>query len=304
MCKRRSISLTLAAMLTARLGQVSFGQTVQIDGYCAGVLTFNNSYSAGSAIAASLPSCVDQVIITASSSGVNMPRITLTGATSGACRISLGASFDTAGNPPTLVGNDWKGLDASAIADSSFYGGINGSLNESIIVKSLYRFDALHDVNAAISATRTTSIGNVCIVEADAITNNGSVTVTSASISRVRVYGTYGSGGIAGNITATNGAAGNIFVDAGNLSGNVTAGTDISIVTVAGDLSGNLTATNGDIGNVTAAGDLTGLVRASAGKIHNIIVTGDIDVPVPGDGLSGIRSHGGANSIIGHSISS
>ncbi|MBC7835493.1 MAG: hypothetical protein H7Y88_10405 [Phycisphaerales bacterium] len=176
--------------------------------------------------------------VTTSGSSVNIGRITLTcGPTSGTLDIVIGSgSLNTSDSSTTPTGNDWGGLDVSAIAsgvETRLSGAIGDDLTDSIGIDQLFRFDFIGEVQASITAANPGNFGGVCVVEAGSIATGGSVTLTNGALLRVRTDGT---GDIAGDITATNGRIDNVFV--------------------GGDLFGDVKAESGRIGQIVAGGDI------------------------------------------------
>lgn len=232
---------------------------------CNGQRSFFQEYEGTTPVTINLASCAERVYIYAWPLGsqTDMPRITLTGGPASIpVKISLGFAFNQQDGTPTPVGLHWGGLDASGVALSQFYGGINGNLTGSIKTKQLFRFDAGGEISAAVNPTAPGS-SDVCVVEAGSISTTGSILLDSGSLSRVRVYGD-----MLGPITVTSGSITNRIVINGNLGDGSGAANNGVIRTLNGrierlEVTGNIRGPNSAPVRVQANQGL-GLVKAAS----------------------------------------
>lgn len=184
----------LCVVLTAFLAASSaLAQTVRVQVWrhdngcspCCGGVEIDETFPGGQNRSFQLSSCAIKVVITTSSSSVNIGRLTFTGGPGAwPLEISLGSSFSQAGLPPTPVGNNWAGLDASDIAQARFYGGVGGNLTGSIIVPELFRFDAGGSIDSLIHAD-VAGNGGMFFIRAGSIPSNASITLASGPIYQV-----------------------------------------------------------------------------------------------------------------------
>ncbi|MBC7833742.1 MAG: hypothetical protein H7Y88_01400 [Phycisphaerales bacterium] len=182
----------------AQTGTVTVTVTKSSVSPCTGG-TDTHFYNGGDPISLNLPFCATRVNVTTSGTSVNIGSITLTGGpTNTPLDIVIGSgALSQSDTLPPQIGNDWAGLDVSAIAsgvETRLAGGIGGNLTGSIGVKQLFRIDVGGQVQAAITATNPGNFGGVCAVEAGSIGTGGSITLTNGPLLRVL---TTGSGDIA-----------------------------------------------------------------------------------------------------------
>lgn len=155
-------------------------------------------------------------------------------------------------NPPSKVGRDWAGLNATGISGAYLYGGINGDLTGSISVEKLQRFDAGGALERGIQTDE--DFPGLFIVHADSIGSTATIECTNGDIDRVNVTG--------------------------NVESSIIAGGDIGQVLIAGAMTGDILAPGGKIDEVTIGGTLgasgtpiditadTGLTSLQASEIH------------------------------------
>ena len=138
---RRSCCVFVALFAFACLNSSTLGQSVKVQVLGQSAQTF----SPGAAISLNLAQANNQINIwTDPISGVNIGRVTITGgpAANGSLFIIVGTgSFQSGDTAPTKVGNHWAGLNTLGMTNSStvtvnLYGGINGSLTDTLSVYS------------------------------------------------------------------------------------------------------------------------------------------------------------------------
>ncbi len=223
-------------------------------------------------ITVSLQNCTSSVLVVIDvASGTYIPRIVFSNspASGGGRRVSVavGGDFVTSDTrPSTLAGQDWGGLDTSAVnVPVDLYGGINGDLTDSVTVNEVYCFEAGGAINASLILHAVSSGPNLATIYAGSIGSSGIIrntdsgsTKNTGKILKVQVAGDVLG---ASNLTTDPGTGG-IFND------------------------------SGPIGKIIVGGDLKSYVQARRSSIQSIEVTGNIDVRNgPSDGtLEGISS--------------
>lgn len=142
---------------------------------------------------------------------------------------------------PTKVGRDWGGIDTTDVVPRvNFYGAINRNLVGSINLtasnnttrpKRLQRFDVGGQLQSSITIGAPGLFGGLCAIEAGSSTSNGSITLQTGDLTRVKFTSLGGT------------AAGAIRANAGNIA-------SVSAVSGFGNLNCDISAPNGTIAEI------------------------------------------------------
>lgn len=264
-----------------------------------------NSVSAGSDYLMTVPAAARRIVINTGLPSDDIGRlIFLGGPASNPVDISLGADFGPSSVPAAPVGRSWRGIDASDLFHSRFYGGIAGDLTGSIIVDELVRFNCGGAITAPVASPSSAS---GCAIVAREVRSGVVLSIPTGNVTELRTTG----GPMAGTLNIANGSLGACIV-AGDLIGkiNVPFGS-IGSIAVSGAIDTHvppgelwpIRARNGidsivasriDAKITTAAdGGLgtLGLLKATSGPFAGALYTRGV-TPAPGLFESGIRVSG------------
>lgn len=255
--------------------------------------THSDTYSPGSDITLNLSACATRVNIYASSTSVNIGRVTLTGGpTTGFIDVVVGVgTLVISDTSPIPSCNDWAGLDVGGLSTNltvRLGGGIAGNLTNYINVDQISRLDVGGTIQAQVQAVTRINGTGILVIQARDIASCGAgcaqVLVTSGNITRVR---TTGSSGINAIIQASQGSIGEIScLGGGSLNASISAANGL-ITNI--DVDGNIGTSSAPVA-ITAK---TGVGSIEAASIYSTIVTNQGNSSSMNGGLTRLQTTSG-----------
>ncbi len=217
-----------------------------------GSTVYTTTLSGTGSITVSLQNCSSSVSVVINvASGTYIPRIVFSNSPTGSGKrvsVAVGGSFVSSDTrPATLAGQNWGGLDTSAVSiPVDLYGGINGDLTGDVTVSELYCFEAGGSINSSLTINGISAGPNLATVYAGSIGSSGEIRNTSSGkLKKVRVFGD------------VNGGIFNVYGDIGD-------------VLVSGDLNSYVQARRASIHSINVTGNINVANGPSDGTLEGI----------------------------------